>query len=92
MHWSAIVESAGLTLVFVLGSIFEPLRKRGWAIWRSFSVCPLCVGVWVGMAVVLLRHSSQLEAPVWLTVLSHGALSGVLAYGTKLVLMWLDSH
>lgn len=95
MHWSAVIEGAALTLVWVLGSLFKPLRERGWEIWQLFANCPLCIGVWVGSAVVLARFrwgGAVLEEPVALTVLAHGAAAGVLALVVKLVVMWLDAH
>lgn len=47
--WFLLVEAVGATLVFTQGSIFKGLRSRGPRLWREFSSCALCVGVWVGM-------------------------------------------
>jgi hypothetical protein len=48
------LQAAAITLIFVRGSIFEPLRSRGPALWRQLASCALCSGFWVGLTWFLL--------------------------------------
>lgn len=79
------VLGAALTLVFVRGSIFEPLRSRGPRLWRELVNCPLCLGVWVGVgsAVYSYLNSTASVLPHALEILALGALTGVLALGAQ---------
>jgi hypothetical protein len=75
-----IFSAAAITLVFVRGSIFAPLRSRGPAIWRELASCALCAGFWVGAILYFLRGEPAYFASLyWLDALSHGALSAAAA-------------
>lgn len=85
-----VFEAAAITLLFVQGSIFRPLRERGPALWRELAGCPLCLGFWVGLfgAVLHLGPPQDLHS-LWKTW-ALGALSGVIALGCKYTLGLLD--
>lgn len=71
-----VLAATAITLVFVRGSIFEPLRSRGPKIWRDLVSCALCSGFWVGAILYFLRgEPAYFAAAYWLDVLSHGALA-----------------
>lgn len=94
-----VLFSAAITTVFVRGSVFAPLRKRGlckklgwffsgvWELWCDLAECPLCSGVWIGGGVAV----SQLGSLLPLHVLGLGSLTGCLALLSSLVLDWLDT-
>ncbi len=87
MSYATIVLfSAAITVVFVRGSIFDPLRKRGPELWRDLVKCPLCSGVWVGGLAYLGDGGFYIPyAGVWpwfsllFTTLGLGALTGCAA-------------
>lgn len=87
------LEAAAITLLFVQGSIFKPLRERGPALWQELAGCPLCFGFWVGFAPHALEAVRGLRAQelhsLWSAVAA-GALSGVIALVCKFVLGALD--
>lgn len=86
------LEAAAITLLFVQGSIFKPLRERGPAWWQELASCPLCLGFWVGAASYMLQPGAGLPQnahSLW-RVVAAGALSGMIALGCKFVLDTLD--
>jgi hypothetical protein len=71
-----VAVAAAITLVFVRGSIFEPLRSRGPKIWRDLASCALCAGFWVGAILYFLHGEPAYFAfSYWLNVLGVGALT-----------------
>lgn len=89
--WSTVLFSAAITVVCTRGSIFEPLRSRGPEIWRDFSGCPLCVGVWIGGAAWAVEHLGWTFRQVF-AVLGTGCVTGVLALSVALLHDFLGSH
>lgn len=82
MIW-LVFQAAALAVVFTQGAIFDKLRAKGPEWWTDFLGCPLCIGVWTGMAGALLEGSVLRTPPhlaVWGTV-SIGAISGCVAWG-----------
>ena len=49
----------GLTLILLYGSIFDSLRPTKGKLGELFK-CPLCMGFWVGIIVLLISQDSQL--------------------------------
>jgi hypothetical protein len=97
--WFLLLEAVGATLVFTQGSIFKPVRERGPKLWREFSHCPLCVGVWVGMLLMwrylhtLLGSAGSMPSVLdWgLALVGFGAASGTIALLVKRVWDYLES-
>jgi hypothetical protein len=74
-----IAQAAAIALVFVQGSLFDPLRERGPELWRQFAKCALCVGFWVGMLwTAVARRDFSLE-PLLFSVFANGALTAAVA-------------
>lgn len=71
-----VLEGACITFVFSRGTIFRRVRESGPAVWRALAGCPLCVGVWIGMALYVAR---SLGAGRPLDALCQGAMTGTLA-------------
>jgi hypothetical protein len=87
-----VATAAAITLVFVRGSIFEPLRSRGPALWRELASCALCSGFWVGAILYFLRGEPAYFAfSYWLNVLGVGALAAAAALLLVRVLEALES-
>ena len=102
--WLLLLEAVGATVVFTQGSIFKPLRDRGPQLWQEFAHCPLCVGVWVGLALralqlrdILVANAvaggvTELSLAGWVVVLvGFGATTGMLALLMKRVYDFLES-
>lgn len=87
MTWLEFVQAVALTLLFVMGSIFKPLRSRGPRLWQELAGCPLCLGWWIGAVGAILGHPGV----VWWLVPAWGALVGVAALGAHRVLELLDA-
>jgi hypothetical protein len=90
-YWETLLFSAAITVVFVKGSLFDGLRKRGPRLWRVFSTCALCVGVWVGAGG---DAAARWLPAVFITVfhvIGVGALTGVAALLFVRVSDWLES-
>ena len=49
----------GLTLILLYGSIFDSLMPTNGKLGELFK-CPLCMGFWVGIIVLLISQDSQL--------------------------------
>lgn len=84
------LEAAAITLLFVQGSIFKPLRERGPAIWQELAGCPLCFGFWAGAAGYMLDAGIPQDARSLWKLAAAGALSGVIALTCKFVPGALD--
>ncbi len=84
-----VLMGAAITLVVTNGSIFDVLRVRGPAFSRELFSCPLCLGVWIGMAMTgWACWSRQLEMgdswPIMAPyILGIGALTGAAALTLK---------
>ena len=50
-----ILASYGLTQILVYSKIFEPIRPK-----HYFFHCPMCIGFWVGVVLVLLNPFTEL--------------------------------
>lgn len=79
-----VFTAAAITLVFVRGSIFAPLRSRGPGIWRELASCALCAGFWVGAGVYTLDTAyfwswHSWHSWLWFEALKHGALAAAAA-------------
>lgn len=89
-----VLFSAAITVVFVKGSLFDPLRARGPKLWRKLAACALCSGVWVGAAATAAAvrwEGFHGALPPPLEILGVGALTGVSALLYVRVTDWLDS-
>lgn len=86
-----VLFSAAITVVFVRGSVFAPLRQHGPALWRELAECPLCSGVWIGGAVAAGQVPLRIDFSTPLHVLGLASLTGCLALFASLVLDWLDT-
>jgi len=49
----------GLTLILLYGSIFNSIRPKTGKLGELFK-CPLCMGFWVGIIVLLISQDSKL--------------------------------
>ena len=90
-----VIESAAITIVFVKGSIFQPLRESGPKLWQTLAGCPLCAGVWIGAGWLLLRRllaSQTFGLATAADALAAGAVTGVLALLLALVWALFDKH
>lgn len=92
-----VLEAIAITIVFTKGSIFKTVRESGPAIWRELAACPLCAGVWIGMAWHFIRVAPTTTPTLsswWITwtvdALAIGALSGVGALLLALFVALLD--
>lgn len=99
MNWGPAIEAAAITVVFVRGSIFEPLRAHGPKLWRELVSCALCSGFWIGavwrsLALWLDPRISLQSFQGWVFAGSEitvvGALTGVSALLVVQVLDVLD--
>lgn len=70
-----VVLAASITIVFVRGSLFQPIREHGPKWWRSLAGCTLCSGQWIGMACAAWFG---VRDPV--TILGAGSATAVLAH------------
>lgn len=80
-----VLAGAGITLVLVRGSVFDALRLQGPRQTREFFDCPLCTGVWIGVALGSYSWGlGELQlAPTWLLstpyLLGIGCITAVVA-------------
>lgn len=80
----SVLFSVVITLVFVSGTIFAPLRKLGPAWWRELVSCALCSGVWIGGGMAYFADPSITGRGLeWLGI---AALSGVAALVANLAI------
>lgn len=93
-----LLVSVSITLVVTQGTLFDAARARGPRLWRELLGCPLCLGVWVGMALWgLLGPAPTLldHLPRWAgasgEALGMGCLTGVAALTLKLVWIALEN-
>ena len=54
-----ILASYGLTLILLYGSIFNKIRPKEGKLGELFK-CPLCMGFWSGLFILLISHWSGL--------------------------------
>ena len=90
-----VIESAAITIVFVKGTIFRPVRENGPGLWQTLAGCPLCAGVWIGAAWLLLHHlftARPFGLATAADALAAGAVTGVLALLLALVWALFDKH
>jgi hypothetical protein len=94
-----VLFSAAITVVFVRGSIFSPLRSHGPDIWKEFAACALCVGVWVGAGATALSTLyspgtlvlfRELGLPLLFAALGVGSLTGATALLYVRAIDWLE--
>lgn len=92
--------SAAITVVFVRGSIFSPLRSHGPDLWKEFASCALCVGVWVGAGATALSTSYSpdllavfraLGLPLLFAALGMGSMTGCAALLYVRAIDWLEA-
>jgi hypothetical protein len=75
-----VLAAAAITLVFVRGSIFAPLRSIGPHLWQELASCALCAGFWIGAILYFLHGEPAYFAfSSWLNVLGFGALTAAAA-------------
>lgn len=93
-----LCEGAGVTIVLTQSSLFKRFREAGPKLWRDFSKCPLCIGVWVGMLIrwrelhEALGPAGALTLYDWLLALvGFGAATGTLALLVKRLYDYLES-
>ena len=79
-----ILCAYGLTQILVFSSIFEPHRPS-----HHFFHCPMCVGFWVGVLLMLLNPFTELFT--FDVTLVNALLLGWLASGTSYALCMLVS-
>ena len=79
-----ILISYGLTLILVYGTIFKKIRPK-----HHFFHCPMCVGFWVGVFLLLLNPFTELFN--FDVSLVNGFLLGCLSSGTSYALCMLVS-
>ena len=79
-----ILCSYGLTQILVFSSIFEPYRPS-----HHFFHCPMCIGFWVGVLLVLLNPFTELF--IFDVSLINAFLLGCLSSGTSYALCMLIS-
>ena len=79
-----ILCAYGLTQILVFSSIFEPYRPS-----HHFFHCPMCVGFWVGVLLMLLNPFTELFT--FDVTLVNALLLGWLASGTSYALCMLVS-
>ncbi len=102
MSVSILVLSAAITVVFTRGSIFQFLRgpmqrareaeSRITRFFRDLFSCPLCSGVWIGMAASLLHDSAgRWDVIRAIDLLGFGCVSAVLALTAYSALDWLQA-
>ena len=91
------LAAVAITVVFVRGSIFEPVRTRGPTLWQELAKCPLCAGFWIGAGWRLfwtraqpLELSALLERV--LELVAFGAMTGLVALFASLLVALLDKH
>ena len=82
------LEAAAITLLWVRGSVFKPLRERGPKLWQELASCSLCFGVWVGW-LGHLAHAGIHDLSLWKVIVA-GAVSGVSAMVCEIVLKTVD--
>lgn len=84
------LHAVGITVVITRSSLFSPLRDHGPDIWRKFWVCPLCVGVWVGLFLSAANAWALSQVPAaledWTRAVLGGLGTGALAGAIALVL------
>jgi hypothetical protein len=73
-----ILASYGLTQILVYSKIFEPIRPK-----HYFFHCPMCIGFWVGVVLVLLNPFTELFTYDVSVVSSFvlGCVSSATSYG-----------
>jgi len=79
-----ILISYGLTLILVYGTIFKKIRPK-----HHFFHCPMCIGFWVGVVLMLLNPFTELFT--FDVSLVNGLLLGWLSSGTSYALCMLVS-
>lgn len=93
-----VAYAVAITIVFIRGTLFDPLRERGPEFWRDLVKCPLCSGVWIGAGYLLATLGVEhLASPTLrdvlglaLEALGVGALTGTVALGVSYLLSALD--
>lgn len=90
--------AAAMAFVFTQGTLFKTVRDHGPKIWREFSTCALCVGVWVGGGLHALFASFPQGADKLgiaryaAELLGIGSLTGVLALLAVSIWDWLGKE
>lgn len=79
MGLELVLGAAAITLLFVLGSIFKPLREHGPKLWRELVTCPLCLGFWLGIGAILVFEGRPHDLKSLCVVLAGGAVSAFVA-------------
>ena len=83
-----VLAAYGLTQILVYGSIFDKVRPTtGW--FGDLFSCPMCVGFWVGVLLMLLNPFTELFT--FDVTLVNALLLGWLASGTSYALCMLVS-
>ena len=78
-----ILAAYGMTFIIVYGKIFEDIRpKKDYSKkWNTLWNCPLCVGFWVGVVLMLLSPYTELFSYDCSFV--NGLVLGCLSAGTS---------
>ena len=79
-----ILVSYGLTQILVYGKVFEKIRPS-----HHFFHCPMCIGFWVGVVLLLLNPFTELFT--FDVTLVNALLLGCLSSGTSYALCMLIS-
>ena len=79
-----ILCAYGLTQILVFSSLFEPYRPS-----HHFFHCPMCIGFWVGVLLVLLNPFTELF--MFDISVANALLLGSLSSGTSYALCMLIS-
>ena len=79
-----ILCSYGLTQLLVFSAIFDPFRPK-----HYFFHCPMCIGFWVGVLLMLLNPFTELFT--FDVSVVNGFLLGCLSSGTSYALCMLIS-
>ena len=74
----------GLTLIFVRGSLLEPLRQR-----LPIFYCARCWGFWVGLGGGV---ASDPHIGVWLSWIAWAGAVSLCATAADAAIAWVDAH
>ena len=85
MGLELVLGAVAITLLFVLGSIFDPLREHGPKLWRDLVSCPLCLGFWFGVGTALLFKGRPHDLQGLWVLIAAGAVSAFVALICKQV-------
>ena len=78
-----ILSGYGLTQILVFSTIFEKIRPT-----HHFFHCPMCVGFWVGVLLLLLNPFTELFTfdVSWVNALLLGSISSATSYALCMII------